>query len=139
MERQFDFWQDHSDTFLTMAYLWDRRKAMEQPDGYGTKTGDCGDTISIYLTIKNGSISQVNFELEGCLNTSACCNALAVLVEGKTIEQAWAMTPNDIICFLETLPIDHHHCAELTTGAFYLALADYSERENQKVKPALPA
>ena len=124
MERQFDFWQDHSDAFLTMAYLWDRRKAMEKPDGYGIKTGDCGDTISLYLAIRNGSISQVNFELEGCLNTSACCNALEVLAEGKTVEQAWAITPNDIIGFLETLPVDHHHCAELTAGAFYLALAD---------------
>jgi nitrogen fixation protein NifU and related proteins len=138
MGRQFDFWQDHSDTFLTMAYLWDRRKVLEQPDGYGRKTGDCGDTISIYLAIKNGCISQVNFELEGCLNTSACCNALAVLVEGKTLEQAWTLTPNDIICFLETLPIDHHHCAELTAGALYLALADYNESGKQNVKPALP-
>jgi hypothetical protein len=44
----------------------------------------------------------------------------------------------DIICFLETLPTDHHHCVELSAGAFYLALADYSERENQKVKLLLP-
>ena len=65
MDRKFDFWQDHSDTFLTMAYLYDRHKAIKQPDGYGKKTGDCGDTITIYLAIKNGVISQVNFELEG--------------------------------------------------------------------------
>jgi hypothetical protein len=45
----------------------------------------------------------------------------------------------DIICFLETLPEDHHHCAELTAGAFCLALADYNERKNPKVNPALPA
>ena len=126
MEKQFDFWQDHSDTFLAMAYLWDRRKALEHPDGQGRKTGDCGDTIFIYLAIKKGIISQVAFELEGCLNTSACCNALAVLVEGKTVQQSWDISPNDIIDFLETLPEDHHHCAELTVGAFFLALADHN-------------
>lgn len=126
MEQPFDFWNDHSDTFLTMAYLWDRRKAMVQPDGYGRKTGDCGDTITMYLAIKNGGISQINFELEGCINTNACCNALADLIEGKTLEQAWEVTPHDIIGLLETLPLDHHHCAELTIGTFYLALADYN-------------
>jgi nitrogen fixation NifU-like protein len=126
MKRQFDFWRDHSDTFLTMAYLWDRRKAMPQPDGYATKRGDCGDTITIYLALQNAQISAITFELEGCMHTNACCNALAVLVEGKTVSQAWEITPKDIIEFLETLPIDHHHCAELTVGTFYLALANCS-------------
>ncbi len=133
MERVFDFWKDHSDTFIKMAHLWDRRKSMELPDGYGKKKGDCGDTITLYLAVKDGTITEVNFELEGCLNTSACCNALAVLAEGKMLEQCWEITPNDIICFLETLPSDHHHCAELAVGAFYRALADYSERKNRKL------
>lgn len=131
MERQFDFWQDHSDTFLTMAYLWDRRKTIEHPDGYGRKSGNCGDTITIFLTITNGIIGQVNFELEGCINTNACCNALAILVEGKGVEESWNVTSNDIISFLETLPFDHHHCAELTVGTFYLALADSNEEKNK--------
>ncbi len=128
MADTFDFWQDHSDIFLTMAYLWDRRKAMEEPDGYGGKTGDCGDTITMYLRIRNGEINRVNFEIEGCINTSACCNALAHLVEGKKVKESWDITPNDLILYLETLPDDHHHCAELTVGSFYLALANYEER-----------
>ncbi len=126
MGKQFDFWQDHSETFLTMAYLWDRRKAMEQPDGCGRKTGDCGDSITLYLRIREDIIDQVTFELAGCLNTNACCNALAVLVEGKKMEESWDISPQDIIEFLETLPVDHHHCADLTVGTFYLALADYN-------------
>ena len=124
MASEFNFWQDHSDNFLIMANLWDRRKAMEQPDGYASKTGDCGDTITMYLKIKNGAIHQINFELEGCINTNACCNALAQLVEGKKVEESWGITPNDLITYLETLPADHHHCAELAVGTFYLALAD---------------
>ena len=124
MEKPFDFWNDHSDTYLTMAYLWDRRQAMITADGCGRKTGDCGDTITIYLALKDGILNEVNFELEGCINTNACCNALAVLVEGKKVEKCWDITPSDIIDMLETLPLDHLHCAELTVGTFYLALAD---------------
>jgi nitrogen fixation NifU-like protein len=129
MEKTFDFWQDHSETFLIMANLWDKRMAVDNPDGYGRKTGDCGDTVSIYLNLKDAVISAVHFELDGCMNTNACCNALAHLVEGRNVDESWQITPNDIIDILETLPIDHHHCAELTVGTFYLALTDYNERK----------
>lgn len=132
MEKTFDYWQDHSETFLIMANLWDKRKAVSQPDGYGNKTGDCGDTVTIYLSINNGAISEVNYELQGCMNTNACCNALATLAEGKLVEQSWEITPNDIIDILETLPVDHHHCAELTVGTFYLALAEWSAGKGKK-------
>ena len=128
-EGEFNFWQDHSDNYLVMAYLWDKRKAMELPDGYGSKTGDCGDTITIYLRIKDDTIQLINFELEGCINTSACCNALAHFVEGKKVEESWNITPQDLIAYLETLPEDHHHCAELAIGTFYLALADFGAKK----------
>jgi len=128
MKQEFDFWQDHSDTFLTMAYQWERRQRLQNPDGFGRKTGDCGDTVSIYLRVREGTIQEVRFELDGCLNTNACANCLASLVEGKELEQGWAVTPDDLISCLETLPEDHYHCAELAVGTFYLALADYHER-----------
>ena len=134
MIKLFDFWQDHSETFLVMANLWEKRKTVDQPDGYGKKTGDCGDTVIVYLTIEEDSIKAVNYELQGCLNTNACCNTLAALVEGKTIEQAWEITPDDIISYLETLPKDHHPCAELTVGTFFLALADCSKEKSSGSK-----
>lgn len=129
MEKQFDFWQDHSETFLIMANVHEKRKPVVSPDGYGRKTGDCGDTVTVYLLLDNGHISEVNYELEGCLNTNACCNALAHLAEGREIDRAWEITPHDIIALLETLPADHHHCAELVIGAFYLALAACGENK----------
>jgi nitrogen fixation NifU-like protein len=124
MAEKFDFWQDHSEQFLVMANLWDRRMALAHPDGVGSKTGDCGDTITMYLSVKKGVVEQLTFELSGCINTNACSNAVAVLVEGKPLEQCWNVGAADIIDFLETLPEDHHHCAELAVGTLYLALAD---------------
>lgn len=124
MDEQFDFWQDHSERFLVMANLWERRMVLENPDGVGSKTGDCGDTITMYLAVKDGHVARLTFELEGCINTNACSNAVAVLVEGKPVEQCWEVGPADVIEFLETLPDDHRHCAELAVGTMYLALAD---------------
>jgi nitrogen fixation protein NifU and related proteins len=132
MAEKFDFWQDHSEQFLVMANLWDRRMALVNPDGAGSKTGDCGDTITMYLSVKKGVVDQLTFELSGCINTNACSNAVAVLAEGKTLEQCWEVGPADVINFLETLPEDHHHCAELAVGTLYLALADCVKNQSGK-------
>ncbi len=134
MADKFDFWQDHSECFLVMANLWDRRMVLENPDGVGRKTGDCGDTITIYLSVREGVVERLTFELEGCINTNACSNALAVLVEGQPVEQCWNVTPTEVINFLLTLPADHHHCAELAVGTLYLALADCAKNIAGKTK-----
>ncbi len=73
----------------------------------------------------------MTFEVAGCLTASACCNGLTVLVEGKTVAQSWDITPH-VISFLETLPKDHHHCAELAVATFYLVLADSNEGSAKK-------
>jgi nitrogen fixation NifU-like protein len=84
MKKPFDYWQDHSETFLIMANRWDKKKIVDRPDGYGQKTGDCGDTVTVYLSIKDGVIFEINYELQGCTNTNACCNALAALAEKRS-------------------------------------------------------
>lgn len=119
-----DFLQSHSMTFLEMAFRTDRQETIQHPDGFGEKTGDCGDWLAMYLTLKNSRIHAVAYRLNGCIHTNACANAIAEMSEGKTLEEAWEIKPEDVIAFLETLPEDHYHCAELAAGTFYLALAD---------------
>ena len=125
--KKFDFWQDHSRNYLEMAFRTDRRERIEHPDGYGKRTGDCGDTVEMYLTVRNGRIESVCFEADGCLNTNACANAVAELAEGRKVEDAWEITSEDVVSFLETLPPEDTHCAELAVGVFYLALTNYQE------------
>jgi nitrogen fixation NifU-like protein len=49
------------------------------------------------------------------------------MTEGKTIAQAWKVTTENIVDYLETLPSEEVHCAELAVGSLYLALSDYKE------------
>ncbi len=130
-EKDFDFWQDHSLRFLEMAFRSDRRETVTNPDGLGSRTGDCGDIVTFFLTIRGGRILSVSFETQGCLNTNACANTVCELVEGKSVEEAWTVTPEDVTDYLETLPGDHTHCAELAVGALYLALADAKRRSGR--------
>ena len=126
-QRKFDFWQEHSLHYLEMAFRTDRREVIKQPDGYGKRTGDCGDTVEMYLTVSKDRIQSVSFETNGCLSTSACANTVAELAEGKQVEEAWQIIPDDVVDYLETLPPQNTHCAELAVGAFYLALRNYQE------------
>ena len=128
MEKKFDFWQDHSLRFLEMAFRTDRQERLEKPDGYGKNTGTCGDSVEMFLTLEGNHIHSVSFVTTGCMNTNACANTVAQLVEGKGLEEAWAITPLDVIDYLETLPVENTHCAELAVGALYLALANTGRR-----------
>jgi nitrogen fixation NifU-like protein len=126
-DTEFDFWQDHSIKYLEMALRADRRERPDAPDGYGKRTGDCGDTVEMFITVRDNRLQSVTFDAVGCMNTNACANTVAHLAEGRTVEQAWEITPADVVEFLETLPSHENHCAELAVGAFYLALAKYQE------------
>ncbi len=125
-----DFWQDHSLVFLEMAFRSDSRERLEKADGYGKKTGDCGDTVEFFINLEGDTIRILSYDINGCLNTNACCNAIVSLARGKELDAAWEISPEQVAGFLESLPRDHFHCAELAVGTLYLALTN--ARENQR-------
>jgi nitrogen fixation NifU-like protein len=128
-ENKFDFWEDHSERYLEMALSTEKRGICDQPDGYGKNTGECGDTVITYLVVRDNIIRHATFDTNGCTNTNACANTVSYMVEGKKVGQAWKVKPEDVIAYLETLPKENHHCAELAVGSLYLALSNY-----QKIK-----
>ncbi len=113
-----------SPRFVEMATNRNRMTPMDRPDGHSIKTGDCGDTIEMFIRGTHDNIMALSFVVQGCVNTVACSNAVAELVEGKDIQAAWDITPETLIDYLESLDPGHHHCAELAVGTLYLALVD---------------
>jgi len=41
---------------------------------------------------------------------------------------------DDVVAYLETLPAENTHCAELAAGAFYLALINWQELQRHPWK-----
>jgi len=133
-DKTFDFFQDHSRNFLEMALGTERQASMQHPDGYGKRTGVCGDTVELFLKVHKKKVQAVSYHVEGCINTNACCNAVAQMAEGADVDAAWGITPERVADYLETLPPNHQHCAELAVGALYLALANYLELQRHPWK-----
>lgn len=117
----------YSPRYLEMATQMDKRRIIKDPNGYGKRTGECGDTVEIFLIVQKNRIHSVSFITDGCINTHACANCVAFLSEGKSIAKAWEITPEKVINFLETLPEVNTHCAELAVGTLYLALVNFQE------------
>jgi len=126
-KKQFNFWRDHSANYLKMAFYTNRLERIKNPGAYGKNTGKCGDTVEMCLSIRSKRIQSVYFNIEGCINTNACCNTVAYLAEGKSVEEVWGITAENVIDYLETLPPENYHCAELAVGALYQALSNYQE------------
>ncbi|OQW99307.1 MAG: iron-sulfur cluster assembly scaffold protein [Desulfobacteraceae bacterium A6] len=135
-EEVSDFWQSHSLKYLEMAFRTDKQEIIKHPDGYGKKTGDCGDTVEIFLVAFDNTIEKASNYINGCMNTAACANTIVNMVENKTIDQAWEITPEMVAGYLETLPQDHFHCAELAVGALYMALSNLLELRRAQWKKA---
>ena len=119
-----DFWQKHSLSFLEMALHVDKRVRLRQADGHGLVQGSCGDTIEFFIQVRDNSIGGASFETDGCLSTIACANTVVHLIEGKSVQYAQDLEPETIVGFIETLPEEELHCAELAVAALQMALAD---------------
>ena len=127
-DKEFSFWQDHSPQYLEMAFRKDKEGRFRHPAGYGKRTGDCGDTVEIYLSVNKNIVEEIAYQVNGCINTNACTNAMIQMIENKNVDEAWAISPEMVAEYLETLPKNHKHCAELAVGALYRALADYNKK-----------
>ena len=104
------------------------------PDGYAHVRGDCGDTMEVFLRIRNRRIREARFDTLGCGFTVACGNAAMELAEGRTLSQALRITPQRIAEVLGGLPSSHEHCAELAVACLKKAIEDSLTRHKESWK-----
>lgn len=84
-----------------------------QPDAFATLTGWCGDTMEIYLKMDHDIIEDISFMTDGCGATIACGSMLTSMAKGKSVEDAEAITDNNLVTALQGLPEENLHCAHL--------------------------
>lgn len=99
---------------------------MDLPDGYAEVKGSCGDTMEMFIKMKDEKITQCTFQTDGCGTTIACGSMASEVAKNKTHTQALALVSTDtILKRLGGLPESDVHCAQLAAEALRRALADY--------------
>lgn len=99
---------------------------MENPDGWAQAKGSCGDTMEMFLKMKDDVILHCTFQTDGCGTTIACGSVATELARSKTFTEALAsVSAGEILKKLGGLPEEDVHCAQLAAEALRRALADY--------------
>ena len=95
---------------------------LEYPDGFAQVTGPCGDTMEIYLKIKDGGITDASYQTDGCHSSNAAGGMMVEMIRGKNISQADEFTQQDVLDALGGFPEENEHCALLAVNTLKEAL-----------------
>ena len=109
---------------------------MEGAHGFARVTGPCGDTMEIWLRVKNDNIIEATFMTDGCGTTIAAGSMITELAKGKNVLQALKISQQDVLSALDGLPEDSEHCAPLATNTLTAAVKDYLAFKNEPWKRA---
>lgn len=103
---------------------------MAHADGEGN-VGDpsCGDSLRMFIKVRNNVIQDVSYLVFGCCAAIATSSMTSVMAKGKTLEEALAITEENIIEAQDGLPDEKKHCSNLGVGALRSAIQNYKERE----------
>jgi nitrogen fixation NifU-like protein len=110
--------------------------SMENADGFGRVTGPCGDTMEVWLKVKDGKVAGATFWTDGCGTTIASASMVTELIKGKTITEAQRITQQDILNALGGLPEESLHCALLAANTLKEAIKDYFALRREPWKKA---
>ncbi|HDR53142.1 MAG TPA: iron-sulfur cluster assembly scaffold protein [archaeon] len=116
---------------------------MPDADGVG-EVGNvvCGDVMHLFIRVgKNPAgkevIADVKFKTLGCVAAIATSSIATELAKGKTLEQAMAMTNQDVVRELGGLPPVKVHCSVLAVDALKMAIYDYLKKQGRPIPEKL--
>jgi nitrogen fixation protein NifU and related proteins len=101
---------------------------MDNFDGGGKIEGPCGDTMEIYIRVKDGRISDASFVTDGCLPSIVSGSMAVELATGKSLSEAREISRDAILQSLGGLPEESQHCPLLAANTLCAAVDDSLDR-----------
>ncbi|MBF0567797.1 MAG: Fe-S cluster assembly scaffold protein NifU [Nitrospirae bacterium] len=99
-------------------------------DGVGMEGNPtCGDTMKLYIKVKDDVITDVKFQTFGCGAAIAVSSMITEMAKGKTLAEALSITKESVAEALDGLPPQKMHCSNLGADALRKAIEDYRSRQ----------
>ncbi len=103
---------------------------IKDASGVGKVGNDrCGDEMEIYISVKDGKITDASFRTLGCAAAIATSDVVCEMIIGKEIDKAVSLTEKEMIEKLEYLPHTKVHCASLALKGVKAAVDDYNKKK----------
>ena len=102
----------------------------------------CGDVLWLYIKVDQDTqgrdiITDVSWETFGCTAAIATSSMVSDLAKGKTLEEAIALTNQDVASELGGLPPVKMHCSALAADALNEAIHEYLVAHGQPIPETL--
>ena len=123
--------KSYSETVIDHAMNPRNLGDMDNADGFGKVTGPCGDTMEIWLKVRNGNIAQATFLTDGCGTSVASGSMATELAKGRSITETQRIGQQDVLNALGGLPEESVHCALLAADTLKAAIKDYLTYRNE--------
>ena len=109
---------------------------MENPDGEGVYGSPvCGDMMKIMIRVdENDVITDAKFKTFGCGSAIASSSVATDMIIGKTVDDALAVTNQQVVEELGGLPEIKVHCSVLADHAIKSAIYDYAQKHGKAYK-----
>ena len=124
-ELQKELWAGYPETVIDHAVNPRNLGRIDRADGLGRVTGPCGDTMEIWLKVREEVIQAASFWTDGCGATVAAGSMVTELAKEKTIREVMAISERNLLDALGGLPEESQHCALLAADTLREAVKNY--------------
>ncbi|MEN8209641.1 MAG: iron-sulfur cluster assembly scaffold protein [Candidatus Fermentibacteria bacterium] len=91
----------------------------------------CGDAMTLDIKVDDEDrIAEIRFMTFGCAGAIAAASALTEIAKGKTLEEALAISNDQIVEFLGGMPEEKYHCSVMGHEALSMAIDDFRHRRD---------
>jgi nitrogen fixation NifU-like protein len=77
----------------------------------------CGDILELSVNVHEGKIVEIRFKAKGCVPAMACASLITEMSAGKSLDEAAAISREEVAVQIGGLPPASGHAAQLAVDA----------------------
>ncbi len=123
----------YSDTAIDYYLNQPDMGSLADADHVSELTGQCGDTMKIFLKMNSRIIENAKIQVLGCPGAISAAMVAMEMIKGQSIEYARTITDRDIFRKLIQIPDQKQHCIRLAVKTMNKAFDEITEAHTAKV------